>query len=192
MKPVFEIRALAPHEWKTLRDLRLRALGDSPESFSKTVAEEAAYDDAEWKRRAGAPGTWPPVRWVVAQRDEEFGGLACGRIEPERPEIANVFSMWVDPRYRQCGLGGRLLSGIIEWASTVGAKSLVLGVAASSEAAMRLYLSAGFAPTAAPGPAGQPSLRTPSNQTDETFIVMERALTEGEVRPMMRDEDCGA
>jgi hypothetical protein len=44
-----EIRAFAPHEWRIYRDLRLRALSDSPDAFVRTFAEEPCYNLTDGK-----------------------------------------------------------------------------------------------------------------------------------------------
>ena len=36
------IRTFSPGEWRAYRDLRLRALTDSPDAFGRTLAEESA------------------------------------------------------------------------------------------------------------------------------------------------------
>ena len=149
------VRALCSHEWQVFREIRLRALRESPEAFSKTAEEEDAYDAVEWRRRLGSASSSPRVRWLIAEDAGEPVGLACGRVDPEQSEVANVFSMWVEPASRQSGIGRQLLQGIVEWARAVGARQLVLGVAATSRDAMRLYESIGFVPSDERGPAGQ-------------------------------------
>jgi hypothetical protein len=46
------VRRLAPGEVDLLRDIRLRALRDAPLAFSSSYAREAAFEPAEWERRA--------------------------------------------------------------------------------------------------------------------------------------------
>src|SRR5882672_6858237 len=42
------IRRLTRDEWREYRELRLRALADSPDAFTTTLAQAQARDDADW------------------------------------------------------------------------------------------------------------------------------------------------
>ncbi len=52
------VRRLAPGEVDLLRDIRLRALKDAPLAFSSNYASEAAFEPAEWERRARENAAW--------------------------------------------------------------------------------------------------------------------------------------
>ena len=57
LKPVEHIAAAnqyEPADWETWRDLRLRALRDSPSAFGSTYDREATYDKALWRDRLSA------------------------------------------------------------------------------------------------------------------------------------------
>src|SRR5260370_510080 len=56
------IRDLEPHEWALIRELRLRALAESPDAFARTLAEALGENDAYWVRLAGPPPSRPPRR----------------------------------------------------------------------------------------------------------------------------------
>jgi ribosomal protein S18 acetylase RimI-like enzyme len=156
MGSVIEVRRLGSDQWRLLREVRLKALQDSPSAFSKTYAQEAAYPEADWIRRIGSHESTPAALWVVAEELGHPVGLACGRFETERPWVVNVFSMWVEPACRRRGAGSALLAEILEWAKARGASQLVLGVLSSNESAVRLYRSHGFVVTHENGPEGQP------------------------------------
>ncbi len=51
MNDTLIVRTFAPHEWPTYKDLRLRALADSPDAFGSTLAAEQGRTDAGDKRR---------------------------------------------------------------------------------------------------------------------------------------------
>ena len=73
------------------KDVRLRALQDSPTAFSSTIARESKFPDEEWSKRA--------VRWssdgsaIFLAMD---GDAACGMIGAYKgnEQSAQVISMW--------------------------------------------------------------------------------------------------
>ena len=147
-----QIRAFFPHEWRTYKDLRLRALADSPDAFGSTLAAEQDRTDAEWSSRlASGAGSGLDLP-LVAEVDGEPAGLAWGRIDREDPEVAYLYQMWVAPDHRGLGAGKLLLEAVIAWAKEKNASYLVLGVTYRDSPAMRLYQRAGFAPVGQPEP----------------------------------------
>jgi ribosomal protein S18 acetylase RimI-like enzyme len=152
MNPIPSVRAFRPHEWRVYRDLRLRALADSPDAFGGTLAEGIDRPDTEWSNRLASGAD---TRWnfpVVAELAGEAIGLAWGRIEPSEPEAAHLYQMWVDPRFRRLGAGQMLLNEIIAWATAANAHYLDLGVLCGDSAARRLYSQAGFKAVGEPEP----------------------------------------
>jgi GNAT superfamily N-acetyltransferase len=144
LKP--QIRPFAPHEWRTYKDLRLRALADSPDAFGSTLAKEQLRSDAEWANRlaSGASSGWDLP--LVAEVKGEPAGLAWGRIDPSLPDVANLYQMWVAPEYRRLSLGQMLLEAVITWATAKNVAYLDLGVTYRDSPAMRLYTRLGFEP----------------------------------------------
>src|SRR5689334_8540695 len=71
-----DVEPLRPDDWKTTRDLRLRALLDAPEAFGGTYADSAARDEASWRAwpRNGQP--------FAAYRDGEPVGMVCAWLDP--------------------------------------------------------------------------------------------------------------
>jgi hypothetical protein len=54
------VRVLDESERSLYRDVRLRALAESPGSFTATLAEEADRDEQFWRDRlTRSPGCWP-------------------------------------------------------------------------------------------------------------------------------------
>jgi GNAT superfamily N-acetyltransferase len=146
------IRAFTADEWRVYRDLRLRALADSPDAFGSTLAEEEGRLDAEWSRRlaSGADARWNLP--LVAEVRGEPIGLAWGRIETSAPDVAALYQMWVAPSHRGLGAGHMLLEAVIAWARAQNAAYLDLGVTCGNSPARRLYERAGFKPMGEPQP----------------------------------------
>ena len=151
MIPTPHIRTLAHHEWSIYKDLRLRALADSPDAFGSLLAREQNRSDAEWASRltAGSNSSDLPL---VAEVAEEPIGLAWGRIENSNPDVADLYQMWVAPSYRRLGAGKMLLAAVITWARAQNASYLELGVTSGNSPARRLYSRAGFEPVGLPQP----------------------------------------
>jgi GNAT superfamily N-acetyltransferase len=57
-----------------------------------------------------------------------------------------VDSMFVEERFRGCGVGSELLRRALAWFDSVGASSKVVTVAARNESALALYKRFGFHP----------------------------------------------
>jgi GNAT superfamily N-acetyltransferase len=152
-----KVRKFTPQEWETYRDLRLRALADSPDAFGSTLAAEQDRSDAEWSNRlvSGADSNWDLP--LLAEIDIRPIGLAWGRIEKTNPDVANLYQMWVAPTHRCLGAGKMLLEAVVDWARTRDVNCLDLGVTFRNSPAMRLYTHAGFQPVGEPQPMRQGS-----------------------------------
>jgi hypothetical protein len=72
------VRRFAPHEWRLYRDLRLRALRESPDAFGSTFAREAERTDDEWAARLSAGAVSPRDLPLVA----EISGTPSGLLTP--------------------------------------------------------------------------------------------------------------
>jgi ribosomal protein S18 acetylase RimI-like enzyme len=157
------VRRLAAREWQTYRELRLRALAESPDAFRSTLEEEAGYPEARWRERLAADADSGSALPLVGELGRAPVGLAWGRIEPFVPDVAHVYQMWVAPEARGGGIGRMLLDAIVEWARASTARSVSLGVTCGDTPANRLYRAAGFVPVGVAEPLrrGSPKLAQP-------------------------------
>jgi GNAT superfamily N-acetyltransferase len=141
------IRSLQPDEVSLHRELILRALRDSPDSFGHTLAEAEAQPLSYWQTLTRS--VTEPDRHVmfVACVDETVCGSIYGLLHRERLEAGRVGGMWVDPAWRRQGIGRALLQAVFAWAHQRNLKQLGLWAPAHSVAAVGLYRQAGFRET---------------------------------------------
>jgi ribosomal protein S18 acetylase RimI-like enzyme len=125
------------------REVRLRALRDTPSAFGSTYETESQFPDEEWNARA--------VRWS-GETGVGFlamdGNVACGIggsfLIPSDPRRAQLISMWTAPTHRRHGVGRLLVEAVMAWARARGAQTLLLMVTSVNESAMQFYEHLGF------------------------------------------------
>ena len=132
------ISELRSAEWRVLRDVRLRALTDSPEAFlANGEVDELSKED--WQ------DTFTTGRWVVAATDRGIVGLA--RMLDDGVEAPHIESVWTDPGYRGRGIASTLIRWLVAKQQELGASEVLLWVLRSNQQARRLYEFLGFRPT---------------------------------------------
>lgn len=134
-----EVRVVSGDDWAAWRDIRLRALEDSPSAFGSTYAREAAFAEDDWRERSGGPDSVA----VLVLEDGRPVGMGGGFREP--PGL-RVVAMWVEPQARGRGVGHLVLDAVSDWAAQRGLR-VYLDVAATNLAARRSYERYGFVAT---------------------------------------------
>jgi ribosomal protein S18 acetylase RimI-like enzyme len=141
-----EIVTLPVTEWRALKELRLRALQDSPQAFAQSYDGAAAYPDSLWQdrlREAASGASW----LLVARHGETLVGMigAFRAVSDEANGQATVYGTFVDPAARGQGIAGRLLAALLAQLATSGDVTTArLSVNAAQTAAVRLYERFGF------------------------------------------------
>jgi ribosomal protein S18 acetylase RimI-like enzyme len=146
------IRSFASSEWHTYRDLRLRALADSPDAFGSTLAQEKTRKDDSWAERLEKGANSALELPLLAEVGGVPVGLAWARIEPSTGEVAYLYQVWVAPAYRRLGIGKKMLEAVIDWARSKNVRFIELGVTTDESPAWRLYTREGFKPVGEPEP----------------------------------------
>ena len=139
------LHPVSPEEWESHRDVRLAMLQEAPDAFWFTYADEAAYDEADWRQRIEGA-------WLVQARDASgvLGSAGLGsHWEPERATTATLFGMYVAPEARGRGVGEALVRAVLEQARRFGKTEVVLEVTSSNVVAEGLYARCGFVRTGA-------------------------------------------
>lgn len=127
-----------------MRELRLRALRDSPDSFSPLAEDVAQEGDEYWRRGARAFGSSEHASLFLAERDGDAVGLVSATAAAG---VGYIGSMWLEPAARGAGLGRALLDAACASLRARGCSRLVLSVTETNAAAIALYQSAGFSLT---------------------------------------------
>ena len=138
---MLEIERLGAESWERYRAVRLRALGESPDAFWMTLAEEEAFAGERWRERLGSAATF-----VVAEGSADVG-VVTGAAYEGREGVAGLFGMWVAPEARGTGVADVLVDEVVAWARSEGFERLVLDVADDNAVAIRMYERKGFLPT---------------------------------------------
>ena len=136
-----EIRPATPAQWRQSRDIRLRALADSPDAFLSTLERERDLDEETWKSRLDRAYT------VLAWQGQEVFGTATGKPDPHEEGGREIVGMWVDPAHRRSGVATALVRELVRWARAEGAGSVALWFVEGNDRARRVYEECGFAPT---------------------------------------------
>jgi GNAT superfamily N-acetyltransferase len=139
------VRQLGVADWERLRDVRLRALTESPSSYCGTYDDEVRSDRSRWERWLS-----PPSAIFVAKRHDDvvgmIGGIRAGEDEGDTDAVMMV-AMWVDPVARGNGIAEALTDSLIGWARDEGYPRMVLWVYDVNPRAAAFYRRYGFADT---------------------------------------------
>jgi ribosomal protein S18 acetylase RimI-like enzyme len=140
------LEPVTPQNALIFKEVRLRALRDSPHAFGSTYAKESQLVDAEWVERATR---WNGERSILylAMAASAACGIVGASLDESDPTRAQLISMWTAPTHRQRGVGRLLVDQILVWARARGVCSLQLMVTSNNEPAMRFYQRLGFTRT---------------------------------------------
>jgi len=140
------IEPITVQNLQVFKEIRLRALKESPGAFGSNYARESVFTDEEWRNRI--------TRWAgeagigyLAIDDEVACGIAGSFLHPNDPARAQLISMWTAPTRRHRGVGRMLVDSVAAWARLRGATILDLFVVANNSPAMRFYERLGFVRT---------------------------------------------
>lgn len=134
-----EIQRLPQDRWKDYQQLRLESLSNEPIAFGSSYEEEITLSQKVWQRRIG------DALFALID-DKPVGMLAIitsNRIKTKH--IAEIFAMYVQPGYRNQGIGGQLIAKAIEIIKkNKDIRKINLTVNPGQEYAVKLYQKYGF------------------------------------------------
>ncbi|HET6740720.1 MAG TPA: GNAT family N-acetyltransferase [Kribbella sp.] len=135
-----ELALLGADDWPLAREVRLRALKDSPTAYLADYEIEVTVGEDGWRER------FTRMHWVVARDAERVIGMASSVRVPGRPaDERHVESVWVDPRYRRTGVLRALLGQLA--AEEPAVSEWRVWVLDTNTVAFEVYDRLGFSPT---------------------------------------------
>jgi ribosomal protein S18 acetylase RimI-like enzyme len=140
------VRRVESDDWRSFREIRLRALETEPWAFGSTHLRESGFSESQWRERITRNSAdSPAATWAAVDRTDLFLGIvASARVGG----TFHIFAMWVAPERRGQGIAGRLLDEALSWVERVAPGSPVqLEVNPRAIPAVRLYESKGFRAT---------------------------------------------
>jgi len=136
-----KVRELSPEDWQLYKNIRLKALLDSPKSFGSSHELEVDRTKEEWEESLDKPTIF------VAFLDNMPTGLIGSHTRSEYPTWRYMFSMWVDPNFRNLKIGKLLVEHFIDWARNDRATKVVSGYSDENIDVFRFYEKLGFKKT---------------------------------------------
>ena len=141
---ILAIRQFYSEEWELYKKLRLDSLIESPDAFGSTFTGENCRQNFEWKQRFHTGINSATDMPLLAEYDCQYSGLLWGKSDKDNIRVANLYQMWVNPKFRGQGVGLALLENIRHWACSIGCHSLQLSVAINNGRAYHFYKAFGF------------------------------------------------
>jgi ribosomal protein S18 acetylase RimI-like enzyme len=140
------LKPITPSSAVSFRDVRLRALLDTPLAFGSTYAKESQLSDADWMARTAQ---WNGDRSTgyLAWGGENPCGIVASFLDADDAKVARLISMWVAPTHRRLGVGKLLVEQVLDWARTQHIQTMSLMVTSVNEGAFRFYERLGFIKT---------------------------------------------
>ena len=136
------VRRLDESDWRSLRDVRLRALADAPGSFFRALADDQARPDTHWRDMLTDAG----IALFGAFDGEAIVGLTGAFTDRDDPSgrTAALGMTWLAPPYRGRGVSRLYYAERIAWARARGFARIAVGHRASNTASGAAMRQAGF------------------------------------------------
>ena len=141
------IRRLRPDEATLFKDLRLRALEESPTAFVDSFTEVAAQPPEYWDKLTASVTRPDGQVMVVAEEEGRAIGFVFGLFDRDDRSLGHLGGMWVEPASRGRRVGRALTEAIVGWARERKLRALELWVTEGNQPALALYSGRGFIAT---------------------------------------------
>jgi RimJ/RimL family protein N-acetyltransferase len=140
------IRPVLLEEARTLLDLRLEALQDSPEAYGEDYEYVANQPYSVWADLVAHSLGDGDRAIFIAEVQGRLTGMAAVNRSPMKNtrHSASVWGVYVQPDRRGLGIATQLVQACIDWGRGKGLATLRLGVITANPAAIHCYEKCGF------------------------------------------------
>ena len=139
-------------DWARLRDIRLKALSDSPHAFGGTFENESAFDEDRWRLE------FQKQTYVISSVDGvDAGMMFVENLQGDFGATCWIGGCWSDPDFRGVGLMRAMFGFLDKQAESRDWSVQGLGVWTDNKAAIAAYEKLGFVEMGGP----QSSTRQP-------------------------------
>ena len=125
------------------REVRLRALSDSPDGYGSTYEAALKRDQRSWQKQLCSTTSGDLRNTQFAFEGNDCIGIAALYREPSAPS-GDIIMMWVDPRYRGSGAASSMIGNLLFWAKDSGFTAVSLNVTDTNARAIKFYENQGF------------------------------------------------
>jgi predicted GNAT family acetyltransferase len=139
IQPEYTVQRVLPLQWEQFRDIRIRAVSDSPQAFGDSREQTETREKVVW------------LQWItnsniyVVENKNVF--VASATLRKNADNIWIINGVWTDPEHRKKGLSKKLFGQIFQDASSMKIDSIELHVNPVQNSAVSLYESLGFCKT---------------------------------------------
>jgi ribosomal protein S18 acetylase RimI-like enzyme len=147
LEALVTIRRLEPEEVDLHRDVRLRSLRESPDSFGETATEAEEQPQSYWEELTRSVTEADGHVMFLAYEGGTVAGSVYGLLDRENANAGRIGGMWVDPSFRRQGIGRALLQAVVSWGRQRQFVRFGLWAPAHSAGAIAFYRRAGFMKT---------------------------------------------
>ena len=125
------------------REVRLKALQESPEAFGSTYESAVQRDQGSWEEQLWTTTDGGDRNTQFAFEDDQCVGLAALYREPDA-HSGDVLMMWVDSKFRGTTAATSLVDNLLSWAKESGISTVSLVVTDTNARAIKFYENQGF------------------------------------------------
>lgn len=125
------------------KEVRLKALKDSPDAFGSTYESALQRDQRSWEEQLWSTTTGGNRNTQFAFEEDQCIGIAALYREPSAPS-GDIIMMWVDPGHRGSSAASLLVHNLLSWSRESGFSAVSLDVTESNARAIKFYEKQGF------------------------------------------------